>query len=57
MKTKEVKPLKEAMLEAVNKVLKANNTDLTRKIDKVVKKFVKQIDKRNNKQIGKVIKY
>ena len=57
MKTKEVKPLKEALLEAVNKVLKANNTDLTRKIDKVVKKFVKQIDKRNNKQIGKVIKY
>ena len=56
IKKKELKPLKEGLLEAVNKVLKENKADFTNKIEKIVKKSIKKIIKRNNKQIKKVLK-
>ncbi len=53
MKKKEVTPLKEKLLVAVNKVLKDNKAELTGKIEKVVKKSVKRIVKKTDKQFKK----
>lgn len=51
MEKKEIKPLKEKLLEAVNKVLTNNKSDLTKKINKIVKKSIKKIVKKTKKQI------
>jgi len=66
METKIVKPvtvkpsvgktLKEKLIAAVNKVLKDNNYDLTKKIDKVINKSTKKIVKKTNKQIKKALR-
>ena len=53
MKKKEIKPLKEELLEAVNAVLKSNKTDLTNKIEKVARKSIKRIVKKADKQTTK----
>ena len=50
MKKKQIKPLKEKLLIAVNKVLKDNNSELTNKIENVVKKSIKRIVKKTDKQ-------
>jgi hypothetical protein len=52
MKKKEEKALKEKLVEAVKKVLKDNNAILTVKIDKIVKKSIKQIKKKSSKKIA-----
>jgi NCAIR mutase (PurE)-related protein len=51
MKKKEAKALKEKLIAAVKKVLKANNTSLTTKIDNAVKKAIRQLVKKNMKKI------
>ena len=56
IKKKEIKPLKEILLEAVNKVLTDNKVILSKKIEKLVKKSVKRIVKRTEKQNNKTIK-
>lgn len=56
MQKKEKKTLTEELLEAVNKVLKDNESDLTIKIKKVIKKSIKRIVKKMDNQIAKVIK-
>ena len=48
---KEAKALKEKLIAAVKKVLKANNTSLTTKIDNAVKKAIRQLVKKNMKKI------
>ncbi len=55
MKKKEIKPLKEKLLEAVNKVLTDNKSNLTNKIEKLVKKSIKRIVKKSDKQIKKAL--
>lgn len=50
MEKKEIKPLKVKLLEAINRVLKNNKSDLTNKMEKVVKKSTKGITKRSKKQ-------
>ncbi len=55
MEKKKVKPLQQKLLEAVNNVLKDNKSDLTNKIEKVVKKSVKRIVKKTDSQIKKVL--
>lgn len=49
----EKKTLKEKLITAVNKVLQANKSDLTNKIEKVVNKSMKKIVKSTDKQIKK----
>lgn len=56
MKKKEAKPLREKLVEAVNKVLKINAANKNRKMDNVVKKSVKRIVKRSEKQLAKTEK-
>lgn len=56
MKKKEAKPLREKLVEAVNKVLKINAANKNRKMDNVVKKSVKRIVKRSEKQLAKTDK-
>jgi hypothetical protein len=51
MKKKEAKALKEKLIAAVKKVLKANNTSLTTKIDNAVKKAIRLLVKKNMKKI------
>lgn len=51
MAKKEIKPLKEKLLTAINRVLKGNKSDLTNKMEKIVKKSIKQIVKKADKQI------
>ena len=52
MKKKEEKELQEKLVAAVKKVLKDNNAILTVKIDKVVKKSIRQIIKKSSKKIA-----
>jgi hypothetical protein len=51
MEKKETKPLKEQLLETINKVLKDNKTNFTTKIEKVVKKSIRRIVKKTDNQI------
>lgn len=46
MKKTERKALKEKLLTAITKVIKDNKVDLTTKMEKVVKKSIKQIAKK-----------
>ena len=46
MKKTEMKVLKEKLLIAIKKVIKDNKVDLTTKMEKVVKKSIKQIAKK-----------
>lgn len=50
MKKNESKALKGKLLAAVNKVLKENKADLTNKIERAVKKSIKQIVKKTGKK-------
>jgi L-lactate utilization protein LutC len=50
MKKTEIKSLKEKLLVAIKKVLKDNKSDLTNKIEKVVKKSIKNIVKKSGKK-------
>jgi hypothetical protein len=52
MKKKDAKVLKGKLIAAVKKVLKANNTSLTTKIDNAVKKAIRQLVKKNRKKIA-----
>jgi hypothetical protein len=52
----EVKPLKEKLMDAVNKVLQDNKAELTNKIDKVVRKSVKKIAKKTEHKITQTLK-
>jgi hypothetical protein len=56
MKKSEVKPLKEKLMDAVNKVLLDNKAELTNKIDKVVRKSVKKIVKKTEHKISETLK-
>lgn len=56
MEKKERKPLKEKLLEAINKVLKDNKAGFTNKIEKAVKKSIKRIVKKTNNQIKNPVK-
>jgi hypothetical protein len=51
MSKKERKVFKEKLIAAVKKILKANNTQLTAKIEKVVKKSVRQIVKKSQNKL------
>ena len=46
----EIKPLKTELLGAVNKLLKDNNTEISKKMENVVKKAIKRIVKKSKKQ-------
>lgn len=50
MKKKERKELKEKILTEIKKVLKDNKTELTGKIEKVVKKSIKRLVKDSGKK-------
>ncbi len=50
MKRKEGKALKEKLIVAVKKTLKANDAVLTDKIEKVIKKSIKQIVNKSSKK-------
>jgi hypothetical protein len=50
MKKKEGKALKEKLIEAVKKILKANNALLSVKIEKVVTKSIKKIVKKSSQK-------
>ena len=50
MKKTEIKSLKEKLLVAIKKVLKNNKSDLTNKIEKIVKKSIKNIVKKTGKK-------
>lgn len=50
MEEKIVKPLKVKLMEAVNNVLIDNQAGLTKKLEKVVRKSVKRIARRADKQ-------
>ena len=52
MKKKEKRELKEKLIVAVKKVLTTNNAILTSKIEKAVKKSMKQIVKKSKKKIN-----
>ncbi|MCX6188724.1 MAG: hypothetical protein NTW54_03815 [Bacteroidetes bacterium] len=56
MEKKQIKPLKEKLLEAINTVLKNNKSELSQTIEKIVKKSIKKIVKRSDKQIKKLPK-
>lgn len=51
MKKKEKKELKEKLMVAVKKVLINNNAILTAKIEKTVKKSMKEIVKKSKKKV------
>ena len=51
MSKKERKVFQEKLIAAVKKILKANNTQLTAKIEKVVKKSVRQIVKKSQNKL------
>ena len=51
MEKKEKKELKDKLILAVKKVLTTNNTILTAKIEKAVKKYIKEIVKKSKKKI------
>lgn len=53
MNKKEIKLLKEELPVAINKELKDNKADVTKKIEMVLKKTVEQIVRRSAKQINK----
>jgi hypothetical protein len=48
--------LKEKLVIAVNKVLHANKSELTNKIEKVVNKSIEKIVKKTDKEIEKHLK-
>lgn len=50
MKKTEIKSLKGKLLVAIKKVLKDNKSDLTNKIEKIVKKSIKNIVKKTGKK-------
>jgi hypothetical protein len=50
------KPLKGKLIAAVHKVFKANKSDLTAKIQKVINKSVNKIVKNTDKEIKKALK-
>ncbi len=52
MKWKEGKALKEKFLVAVKKTLKENDETLTDRIEKVVRKSIKQVIKKNTKKVA-----
>lgn len=56
MQKKKIVPLKERLLAAVNKVLRAHKADLNKKIEKVVNKSINRIVKKMDKQIEKTLK-
>jgi ElaB/YqjD/DUF883 family membrane-anchored ribosome-binding protein len=49
------KPLTDKLMAAVHKVLKANKSELTDKMQKVVNKSIKKIVKNTDKQIQKAL--
>lgn len=51
-----IKPLKEKLLAAVNRVLTSNNSELTLTMEKIVKKSLKPISKKAKKQIKRANK-
>ncbi len=53
MVKKELKPLKEKLLEAINSVLKGDKSVLTKKIQRVVKKSISRIVKKREIQTKK----
>jgi len=56
MKKKESKPLKAALLEAVNKVLIAKKMNMTNKLKKRIEKSVKRIAKKTKHLIPDIEK-
>jgi hypothetical protein len=48
MKKKESKALRDKLIVAVKKILKANNTLLTNSIDKIINKSLKRIVKKSS---------
>ncbi len=56
MKKQEMKQLQGKLLLAINKVLKNNNSDLSDKVNSVVKKSIKSIVKKTDKQIKKALR-
>lgn len=57
MKKNERKALEEKLLSAIKKVIKANKADLTNKTEKAIKKALKQIAKKTNKEKDAVPKH
>jgi hypothetical protein len=55
MEKKKLIPLKTKLLTAVNKVLKDNKAVLTKNMNKVVRKSVKRIVKKTDKQFKNAI--
>lgn len=55
MKKKEAKAIKHKLIDAVEKVLTDNNTDLITKIEKDLNKSIKQVAKISNKKGHAVI--
>lgn len=53
---KVIKPLKDKLLAAVNRVLSNNKSELTNKMEKIVKKSLKPISRKAKKQREKVNK-
>ncbi len=53
---KVIKPLKDKLLAAVNRVLTNNKSELTNKMEKIVKKSLKPISRKAKKQREKVNK-
>ncbi|WP_028121392.1 hypothetical protein [Epilithonimonas tenax] len=53
---KVIKPLKDKLLAAVNRVLTNNRSELTNKMEKIVKKSLKPISRKAKKQREKVNK-
>ncbi len=51
MKKNEAKAIKHKLIVAVEKVLTDNNTDLIIKIEKDVKKSMKEVSKKSNKKL------
>ncbi len=54
--TKVTRPLKDKLLAAVSKVLTNNNSELTNKMEKIVKKSLRPISRKAKKQIKRAKK-
>lgn len=55
-KEKVIKPLKDKLLAAVNRVLSNNNSELTNKMEKIVRKSLRPISRKAKKQIKRANK-
>jgi hypothetical protein len=53
---KVIKPLKDKLLAAVNRVLSNNNSELTSKMEKIVRKSLRPISRKAKKQIKRANK-